>query len=58
MEEARRALAARQIEIYALTESLSLAMSYLTRPVASLWLSRYNLPRVDGALAIIVASIA
>lgn len=30
--------AAHQIEIYALTESLALAMRHLTRPVGSLWL--------------------
>jgi hypothetical protein len=46
-------VAARQIEIYALTESLSLAMRYLTRPVASLWLWLVN-----AALVIVGCEIA
>lgn len=45
--------ATNQIEIYALTESVALAMSYLTRPVASMWLWLVN-----AALVVVGCEIA
>jgi hypothetical protein len=46
-------LAANQIEIYALTESLAFAMSYLMRPVGSVWLWLVN-----AALVVVGCEIA
>lgn len=49
----RAPVAARQIEIYALTESLALAIRYLMRPVASPWLWLVN-----AALVLVGCEIA
>lgn len=53
----RARLAARQIEIHALTESLALATRYLTRRVGSFWLWLANAILLFGGCEIVVMTI-